>query len=294
MILGKGNRIRRAESRGSLGRLAPALTLLALIAHPLAAGDLADVKARGKLVAVIFPNQDIPFVQVKLENMRERNLKLTEMRNPDDFQGIDIVLMKGFAKSLGVGLEVHTLNTGFGELVPALLRRDGDLVANSLTITEKRREQVDFTEPYFEGAEAIVVRPDSPIQSAADLAGKKCAAGRGTSQLEALKTLLPGAQRMEVDFPLQAYVDVDEGTADCAIAETGVPVGGKLKPPYPLLKVAFILRKYQYGMAVRKGSDLLEPLNAYLDGLKRSGELQRIADAHGVSELGWITAPSKP
>ncbi len=219
MISGKKSLVRPVEGGGYPGRCALALTMLALatLAHPLAAGDLADVKARGKLVVV-----------------------------------------------------------------------------NSLTITDDRRGQVDFTEPYFEGAEAIVVRSKSPVKAAADLTDKKCAAGRGTSQLEALKTLLPGAQRVEVDFPLQAYVEVDEGTADCAIAETGIPVGGKLKPPYPPLEVAFVLRKYQYGMAVRKGSDLLEPLNAYLDGLKRSGELQRIADAHGVSELGWITAPAKP
>jgi ABC-type amino acid transport substrate-binding protein len=273
-----------------------ALAVLALAAQPLRAGDLADVKARGKLIAVIFPNQDIPFVQVKLDALREGSLKLPEMRNPDDFDGIDIALMKGFAKSLGVGLEVHTLTEGFGQLAPSLVRREGDVVANSLTITEQRRQVVDFTEPYFEGAEAVVVRPDAAIASAADLAGKKCVAARGTSQHEAMMKLLSGVQVAQVDFPFQAYVDVDESRADCAIAETGIPVGGRLKPPYPPLKVAFVLRHYQYGMAVRKGSDLLAPLNAYLDGLKRSGELQKIVETYRVSDLGWIPAPadSKP
>jgi ABC-type amino acid transport substrate-binding protein len=280
---------------GFLARCALAAAFLALLAHPLLAGDLADVKARGKLVVVIFPNQDIPFVQVKLDVLRERKLKLTEMRDPADFDGIDIVLMKGFAGSLGVGLEVHTLTSGFGELVPSLLRREGDVVANSLTITAARREVVDFTEPYFEGAAAVVVKPGSTIASAADLAGKKCAAGRGTSQYDAL-TKLSGVQVSQVDFPFQAYVDVDEGAADCAIAETGIPVGGTLRHPYPPLKVAFVLSHYQFGMAVRKGSDLLGPLDAYLDGLKRSGELQKIADSYKVSDLGWIPGPtgSKP
>src|SRR5262245_37795110 len=175
-----------AGNRRSLVRRAVASAVLALAAHPLLAGDLADVKARGKLVAVIFPNQDIPFVQVNLDAISEGKLKLPEMKNPDDFDGIDIAVLKGFARNLGVGLEVHTLTTGFGELVPSLLRREGDVVANSLTITEKRREVVDFTEPYFEGAEAIVVRRDSKIAAAADLTGKRCAAGRGTSQYEAM------------------------------------------------------------------------------------------------------------
>lgn len=281
-----------AKSGGLLGRCAPAMALLALIAHPLVAGDLAEVKARGKLVAVIFPNQDIPFVQVKLDALRERKLKLPEMRDPEDFDGIDLSILKGFARSLGVGLEVHTLTTGFGELVPSLVRREGDVVANSLTITEARREMADFTAPYFEGAEAVVVRPDSPIASAADLVGRTCAAGRGTSQYETLTKRFSGVRVSEVDFPFQAYVDVDEGTADCAIAETGIPVGGKLKTPYPPLKVAFVLRHYQYGVAVRKGSDLLAPLNAYLDGMKRSGELQKLAETYQASDLGWIAAPA--
>jgi ABC-type amino acid transport substrate-binding protein len=284
-----------AKNGGFFGRRALVVASLALISTPLLAGDLADVKARGKLVVVIFPNQDIPFVRVKLDALQDRKVSLPEMRDPDDFDGIDIDVMKGFAGSLGVGLEVHTLTVGFGELVPSLLRREGDVVANSLTITEARRARVDFTQPYFEGAGAIVVRPGSAIASAADLAGKKCSAGRGTSQYDAL-TRLSGVQVSQVDFPFQAYVDVDEGTADCAIAETGIPVGGTLRSPYPPLKVAFVLSHYQYGVAVRKGSDLLAPLNAYLDSLKRSGELQRIADSYKVSDLGWIPAPadSKP
>lgn len=278
---------------GLIERCALATALLTLAAQPLVAGDLADVNARGKLVVVIFPNQDIPFVQIKLDALRERKLKLPEIRDPAVFDGIDVVLMKGFAKSLGVGLEVRTLTSGFGELLPSLLRREGDVVANSLTITPARREMVDFTAPYFEGAAAIVVKPGSTVASVADLAGKKCAAGRGTSQYDAL-TKLPGVQVSQVDFPFQAYVDVDEGAADCAIAETGIPVGGSLKPPYPPLKVAFVLSHYQFGMAVRKGSDLLGPLDVYLEGLKRSGELQKIADAYKVSDLGWIPAPNHP
>ncbi len=280
-----------AKRVGFFGRSALAIAFLALVAHSVSAGDLADVKARGKLVVVIFPNQDIPFVRVKLDALRQRNLKLTERRDPADFDGIDIDVMEGFAKSLGVKLEVFTLASSFGDLIPSLLHREGDVVANSLTITAARREVVDFTEPYFEGAAAVVVKPGSTIASAADLAGKKCAAGRGTSQYDAL-TKLSGVQVSQVDFPFQAYVDVDEGAADCAIAETGVPVGGSLKPPYPSLKVAFVLSHYQFGMAVRKGSDLLGPLDAYLDGLKRSGELQKIADTYKVSDLGWIPGPT--
>lgn len=92
-----------------------------------------------------------------------------------------------------------------------------------------------------------------------------------------------------MDFPFQAYIEVEEKRADCAVAETGVAAGQQLKPPYPALEVAFVLSKYQYAVAVRKGSDLLGPLNAYLESVKRSGELQRLAETYGLSTLGNIS-----
>jgi ABC-type amino acid transport substrate-binding protein len=268
--------------------------LCIVVACPLHAGDLADIKARGKLVLVCFPNQDIPFVQVDVDAMRQRKLKLGEMRDPEMFMGLDVDVMKGFAKSLGVALEIRPFTKSFGELIPAMLHHKGDLIADSLTITPQRREIVDFSQPYFEGTVAVVTRAGSNVSSPADLAGKKCSAGSGTSQLEAMKTIVSKDQIALVDFPFQAYIEVEEKRADCAVAETGVAAGQRLKPPYPALQVAFVLSRYQYAVAVRKGSDLLSPLNAYLDGLKRSGELQRLADVYGLGTLGGITPPSQP
>ncbi len=264
--------------------------LPSLAASPAGAGDLANVKERGKLVLVCFPNQDIPFVQVNLDAMREGGLKLADMHDPAQFTGVDIDVMTGFAESLGVRLEIQALSSNFGELIPALLRKEADLIADSLTITAERRKKVDFTEPYFEGAEAIVVRSESRARQASDLEGKVCVGARGTSQLSTLKALVPKARTVEVDFPYQAYVEVSEGRADCAIAETATPVGEILRDPYPPLKIAFVLRKYQYGVAVRKGSDLLGALNAYLDGLRKSGELKRLTEQYKVDHLGWIPA----
>jgi len=168
----------RSGARGSfrfrvLGAMA-AVGLALLAAIPLRAGDLADVKARGKLVLVCFPNQDIPFVEVNLDVMREKNLKLAEMHDPSQYMGLDVDVMKGFAKSLGVRLELRPYTTDFGELIPALGRGEGDLIADSLTITQDRRKVVDFSEPYFEGGESIVERSAATISSPADLVGNVC------------------------------------------------------------------------------------------------------------------------
>src|SRR5579864_2821888 len=134
----------RATARLRLSRLAVAVPLCLLVARALPGqaaptGDLAAVKQRGKLVMLTYPVQGTHFISANLDAMRERGLKLVELRQPELFQGIDVDLMSGFARSLGVALEIHAITGGYGALIPALLAREGDLVASEFTITPGRR-----------------------------------------------------------------------------------------------------------------------------------------------------------
>src|SRR5258707_7134145 len=123
------------------------------------AGDLADVKARGKLIMLSYPVQGNPFIAVDLEVMRQRGLKLMDLRKADEFKGIDVELMNGFAKSLGVELEIHTNLGGWGALLPSLVHGDGDVAACELTITPQREQIAAFSRPYHSTSLAIAVRP---------------------------------------------------------------------------------------------------------------------------------------
>jgi ABC-type amino acid transport substrate-binding protein len=241
------------------------------------AGDLADVKARGKLVMLCYPTQTNPFISVHLDALRERNLKLAEARDPELFRGLDLELVKGFAKSLGVTLEVHALTTGYDALLPALVRGEGDLVASSLTDTPKRRELADFSEPYSTSWLAVAVPPGSKIAELGDLAGKTAAVVHGSSHEELLRSLAPGVKLQHTDFTLESYLAVKEGRADFTLLDSEAPLGQAAEAPYSDLKVALRLQEFGYRMAVRKGSDLLPALNAYLDRLRQSGELERLA-----------------
>jgi polar amino acid transport system substrate-binding protein len=253
-------------------------TVLPLLAGPAVAGDLADVKARGKLILLCYPSQNSTFVSADVDAMREHNLKLAELRNPDHFSGLDVELIKGFAKSLGVALEVHPVTTGYAALLPALVKGEGDVVASSLSITPKRLETVDFSAPYLTSWVAVAVPRTSKIASRGDLAGKKAALMQGSSQLEYLQSEVPDVTILLTDFSLENYIAVKEGNADFTLMDSRAPVGESVSSSYPDLKVAFRLREFGYGVALRKGSDLAEPLNAYIAGLEQSGELKRLAD----------------
>jgi ABC-type amino acid transport substrate-binding protein len=281
---------------GSWAARSGGLAALLLIAGATvaSAGDLADVQARGKLVMLTYPVQGTHFISVNLDAMRQAGLKLPELRRPEQFNGIDVEVMNGFAKSLGVALEVHAVAEGYGALLPALNRRQGEAVASELTITPKRQELADFTAPYAANWIAVVARQDSRIASRADLAGKRASLLSGSSHVEFLHSVAPDARIELSKFDLEDLDAVEGGSADFTLMDTPVPPGEKVDALHPGLKVAFRLREIGDGIAVRKGSDLLARLNAYLAALKQSGELERIMRRNGFPAANTPAAAAKP
>jgi ABC-type amino acid transport substrate-binding protein len=121
-----------------------ALSLL-IVAVGARAGDpptstVASVKARGKLVMLCFPHQDNGFISVNLGAG-----PMPKAGGEKNFQGVDVDIMVGFAQFLGVSLEIRSISVpSYGELIPALLRGDGDVIASSFSVTAERQKVVDF------------------------------------------------------------------------------------------------------------------------------------------------------
>jgi polar amino acid transport system substrate-binding protein len=239
--------------------LSPLTPLVAGKAH---ATSLAEVKARGKLVMLTFPDMESAFIRVDVD------------RGLGHFTGIDYDVLTGFARSLGVPLEVRPVQPAFADLVPALLRGEGDVVGSSFSITPERQGKVAFTEPYFGVRMVVVVPRESPVRSAADLSGKTGSAVRGSS-LEERMAKLGNVKLHYVDFMRWNYDALIAKEADFTVLEE--PFVWRLLDSYPDLKVAFALPgKHVYGFAVSPESDLRAPLEAYLAKIKASGELDAI------------------
>lgn len=258
------------------------VTLLAAMLPGLAiageaASDLTQVRQRGKLIMICFPHQNSEFISVNLKRGPMRPVGTLE-----DFQGFDVDVMAAFAGSLGVTLEIRPIATpGYGELIPALLRGDGDLIASSFSITEARREQVGFSRPYFTVKELVITRKDSPIRSLADLAGKTAATIAGSAQEEHLKALKSkGLTFWHVAFTIDAFIAVNEGTANFTLQDS--PTLRQLAEFHDLRAAFSIGEGTQYGYAVRKGSDLLEPLDGLVAKLREGGRLAELEQKWGV------------
>jgi polar amino acid transport system substrate-binding protein len=267
-------------------RLATSIVVTGVIATVLAAGvaasgdaasALAKVKARGKVALVCFPHQDNPFVHV---NLAAGPMK--KVGTSADFEGIDVDLVAAFARSLGVSLEVRPISTpSYAELIPAILAGQGDLIASSFSITAERAQQVNFSDPYFEVYQVVVVRDESTIASPQDLAGTTAVVVPGASMEGKIRGLgIPPDHIRHEGFTRDVLLSVLEKRADftvLGIDQSGITTS--LLRDFPKLKVAFRLgTTEQYAVAFPKGSDLCPAFNEFLAKIKASGELAAIIE----------------
>jgi ABC-type amino acid transport substrate-binding protein len=259
-------------------RLAVVATLVttSFAASALAANPdpsaLAKVKARGKLILVCFPHQDNPFIQVNLAAGPMKKVGTVK-----DFKGVDVDLVAGFAKSLGVSLEIHPISTpSYAELIPALLAGEGDLVVSSFSLTPERAEVVDFSDPYFEVYQVAIVRADSTIAAPQDLTGKTAVVVPGASMEGKIRGLgIPQDHIVHESFTRDVLLAVIEKRADftvLGIDDSGITTN--LLVEFPQLKVAFKLGTSEhYAAAFAKGSDLRPAFNEFLKKIRGNGEL---------------------
>ena len=102
-----------------------------------------------------------------------------EYKDGDEIVGIDIDLSQAIADKLGVKLEVSDI--AFDSLIPSMNAGKADFIAAGMTATEDRKKNVDFSDPYFNASQAIIVAKDSDIKTREDLNGKTVGVQQGTT-----------------------------------------------------------------------------------------------------------------
>jgi polar amino acid transport system substrate-binding protein len=186
--------------------------------------------------------------------------------------GFDVDIVDKAAKKLGA--KQAFLDTPFENFKTGafLNTRQCDVAAAGITITAERKKNVDFSDPYFDATQALLVRKGSDIQNLAGAKGKKIGVQTQTTGEEyaASKGLDPTSFESS-DALLNG---LRTGQVDAVITDYPV-VAGWLKQP--ALAGAFEVRDNldtheQYGIMVRKGNTkVLEALNAAIKESKADG-----------------------
>jgi len=204
--------------------------------------------------------------------------------------GFDIDLMKAVASRAGI--EIKVINTPWEGIFNTLAQGDRDMLISAITITEERRQTVDFSAPYFDAHQLIVVKEASKVAKFDDLKKLKVGVQTGTTGDEVVSKLLgktnTSVRRFE-STPL-ALKELESSGVDAVVADNGVVVnyvtnnqGSKFKM---VNDTAFAPE--QYGIAVRKGNaELLEKVNKALADLKADGSYDKLY----ASYFGAAAAP---
>jgi polar amino acid transport system substrate-binding protein len=142
-----------------------------------------------------------------------------ELVNEDgDIVGFDIELMNAIADA--AGFEVEFVNTRWDGIFVALASGEFDAVISAATITPERAETVDFSNPYFDAGQVIVVRQDEmDISGPDDLAGKSVGVQIGTTG-DIWLTENTEAQVERYDENTLAFQALAAGDVDAAVADS--------------------------------------------------------------------------
>ena len=205
----------------------------------------------------------------------------------EEYKGIDIEIAQAIADAMGKKLEVDDID--FDSIIPAITTGKADMSLAGMTVTDERKENVDFSDSYATGVQVIIVPEDSDITGPDDLSDKLIGVQQGTtgdiycsdtpenggygedhvvayqngaSAVQALKTGKVDAVVIDNE-PAKAFVAENEG----------------LK----ILDTEYITEDYAIAIA-KDNTELLDKVNASLAKLKADGTVQSIIDKYIKAE----------
>ena len=200
------------------------------------------------------------------------------LNSDNQIVGFDIDLAKALCKQMQA--ECSFTNNPFDSLVPALKFRRYDAVISGMDITEERKKQVSFTQPYYANS-AIIIAQKGKFTSLEQLKGKRVGIENGTTHQKYLHDKQPGITAVAYDSYQNAILDLKNNRLDGILGDTAV-VGAWLKTNPNLSAVGEHITDSSYfgtglGIAVRKDNDaLLKKLDTALAVLKADGTIEKL------------------
>ena len=212
-----------------------------------------------------------------------------EMTTDDGgYEGIDVEVAGKIAEKLGLTLVVDDMD--FSSVITSVQSGKEDIAMAGLTVTDERKENVDFTDSYAEGIQVVIVPEDSDITSVDDLANDKmigCQEGT-TGYIYCSDTVENGGYGEDHVIAytngataIQALLSgkVDAVVIDNEPAKEFVAQNAGLK----ILDTEFVSEQYAIGVS-KDNPELLNAVNNALKELQDDGTVQKIVDSYISAE----------
>jgi polar amino acid transport system substrate-binding protein len=192
-------------------------------------------------------------------------------------EGFDIDLMTAIAEK--AGLKIEFVNVSWDPLLAGIAQCQYDAAISAMTITEERKKQFLFSDPYFEAGQIVTVRLDNTTIANKDaLSGKVAGAQIGTTGSFEVEKIQGATLKTYDDIGL-AFQDLMNGQIDAVVADNPLALGYVGKYPDKLKTVGEVFTEEDYGIAVCKTKgDLLTKINAGLKAVKGEGLIETLVE----------------
>ena len=192
-----------------------------------------------------------------------------------EFDGIDMAI----AKQIGYdnNKEAKIENMEFDSLLVALDNGKIDAAIAGMTVTDERKEKVDFSEPYYNAKQVMIVKEDSDISKAKDMQGKKIVVIQGYTGETCVKDL--GFSYQSFKKGTEAVLELVNGKCDVVVIDSAT--ADKYVKDNKGLKIVEDNDQFgneEYAIAVKKGNkELLDQINKSIKKMKESGKINELA-----------------
>ncbi|GEB30489.1 MULTISPECIES: glutamate ABC transporter substrate-binding protein [Brevibacillus] len=226
-------------------------------------GTLAKIKERDKFV-----------VGVKYD------LNLFGLKDPasGNVEGFDIDIAKAIAKKvLGDENKIELKEVTSKTRIPMLKNGEIDAIIATMTITEDRKKEVDFSDVYFLAGQSLLVKKDSPINGLKDLQkGMKVLTAKGSTSAKNIRASAPDVEVLEFENYAEAFTALKAGQGDALTTDNALLYGmAKQDPNYRVTEETFT--EEPYGIAINKGdAEFVKAVNDLLKEMKENGEYDKI------------------
>lgn len=218
----------------------------------------------------------------------KHDTKLFGLKNPStgEVEGFDIDIAKQIAKEiLGDETKVEFVEVTSKTRIPLLNKGDIDAIIATMTISEERKKEVDFSDVYFEAGQSLLVKKGSPVQSIDDLTKDTTViAVKGSTSTDNIREAAPEAPVLEFENYAEAFTALKSGQGEALTTDNSILLGmASEDDSFELVGGTFT--DEPYGIAVKKGEkELVDKLNETLKALVDSGEYDKAFNEWGLSE----------
>lgn len=185
------------------------------------------------------------------------------------------------------GWDTKVFITDFATLIPSLTAKKADIIVDAMYITDKRKETINFTDPWYIQGEGVLVPAKSTVKTRGDLKGLKLGAQTGTVFADFIATL-GGSETKFFDSQAALIAAVENGQVDAIVTDAAVLGYSLVQKPNNKIKLVLPYTPFFPGIigagTRKEDTELLAGVNKCLGELKASGKYLEILKKYGLGE----------